>query len=88
MRIRYEFMRKFMDSDEDAKIARVEIWLVENVRVITQASSHSVARLSPAPFFQSKEPLERMIIKPVSSNCLNDAVTFLVPIWSASLACR
>ena len=27
-----------MDSDEDAKIARVENWLVENVRVITQAN--------------------------------------------------
>ena len=27
-----------MDSDEDAKIARVENWLVENVRVIAQAN--------------------------------------------------
>ena len=27
-----------MDSHEDAKIARVENWLVENVRVITQAN--------------------------------------------------
>ena len=27
-----------MDSVEDAKIARVENWLVENVRVITQAN--------------------------------------------------
>ena len=27
-----------MDNDEDAKIARVENWLVENVRVITQAN--------------------------------------------------
>ena len=27
-----------MDSAEDAKIARVEIWLAENVRVITQVN--------------------------------------------------